>query len=34
VNPGAKKDAMAETKATGSVKWSVLVLYLKSMGPW
>jgi ABC-type multidrug transport system fused ATPase/permease subunit len=34
VNHGAKKDAMAETKATGSVKWSVLVLYLKSMGPW
>jgi ABC-type multidrug transport system ATPase subunit len=31
---GPKKDAMAETKAEGSVKWTVLVLYLKSMGPW
>jgi hypothetical protein len=29
-----KKDAMAETKAEGGVKWTVLVLYLKSMGPW
>lgn len=29
-----KKDAMAETKAEGGVKWPVLVLYLKSMGPW
>ncbi|KAK5993924.1 ABC transporter 7 [Cladobotryum mycophilum] len=27
-------DAMGETKATGSVKWSVLALYLRSMGPW
>ncbi|KAK2692647.1 hypothetical protein QWA68_007323 [Fusarium oxysporum] len=29
-----KKDAMEETKATGSVKWPVLKLYLQSMGPW
>ncbi|KAL4728877.1 Transporter of the ATP-binding cassette (ABC) [Fusarium chlamydosporum] len=29
-----KKDAMEETKATGSVKWPVLKLYLSSMGPW
>jgi ABC-type multidrug transport system ATPase subunit len=29
-----KKDAMAETKAEGGVKWTVLVLYLRSMGPW
>ena len=29
-----KKDAMAETKAEGGVKWTVLILYLKSMGPW
>ncbi|KAF4451488.1 putative YBT1-Vacuolar, `full-size` ABC protein [Fusarium austroafricanum] len=28
------KDAMEETKATGSVKWPVLKLYLESMGPW
>lgn len=31
---GAKADAMSETKAEGGVKWAVLVLYLKSMGPW
>lgn len=29
-----KKDAMNETKAEGGVKWTVLILYLKSMGPW
>ena len=29
-----KKVAMVETKAEGGVKWTVLVLYLKSMGPW
>ncbi len=29
-----KKDAMEETKAEGGVKWTVLALYLKSMGPW
>jgi ABC-type multidrug transport system fused ATPase/permease subunit len=29
-----KKDAMEETKATGSVKWPVLKLYLQAMGPW
>lgn len=29
-----KKDAMEESKATGGVKWTVMVLYLKSMGPW
>jgi len=29
-----KKDAMDETKAEGGVKWTVLALYLKSMGPW
>jgi ABC-type multidrug transport system fused ATPase/permease subunit len=34
VDQGVKKDAMSETKAEGGVKWSVLVLYLKSMGPW
>jgi ABC-type multidrug transport system fused ATPase/permease subunit len=28
------KDAMQETKAEGGVKWTVLALYLKSMGPW
>ncbi|EHK97094.1 putative ATP-dependent bile acid permease [Glarea lozoyensis 74030] len=28
------KDAMEETKAEGGVKWEVLALYLKSMGPW
>ncbi|PHH76236.1 hypothetical protein CDD82_4074 [Ophiocordyceps australis] len=27
-------DALEETKASGSVKWSVMKLYLKSMGPW
>jgi ABC-type multidrug transport system fused ATPase/permease subunit len=31
---GERKDAMAETKSDGGVKWDVLVLYLKSMGPW
>ena len=30
----AKKDAMEETKAEGGVKWEVMVLYLKAMGPW
>ncbi|KAM0231757.1 hypothetical protein ACHAPO_008337 [Fusarium lateritium] len=29
-----KKDAMEETKATGSVKWPVLKIYLRAMGPW
>lgn len=29
-----KKDAMAETKAEGGVKWKVLILYLRAMGPW
>ncbi|KAF8865738.1 hypothetical protein BDZ45DRAFT_611414 [Acephala macrosclerotiorum] len=29
-----KKDAMDETKAEGGVKWQVIILYLKSMGPW
>ncbi|QSZ35411.1 hypothetical protein DSL72_008281 [Monilinia vaccinii-corymbosi] len=29
-----RKDAMAETKAEGGVKWKVLVLYLRAMGPW
>ncbi|KAF7941204.1 hypothetical protein BELL_1086g00010 [Botrytis elliptica] len=29
-----KKNAMAETKAEGGVKWRVLVLYLRAMGPW
>lgn len=28
------KDAMQETKAEGGVKWTVIVLYLRSMGPW
>jgi len=28
------KDAMSETKAEGGVKWTVLALYLRSMGPW
>jgi ABC-type multidrug transport system fused ATPase/permease subunit len=32
--PPEKNDAMKETKAEGGVKWVVLVLYLKSMGPW
>lgn len=31
---GDKKDAMDEAKAVGSVKWSVLKLYLSSMGSW
>ncbi|RDW70048.1 hypothetical protein BP5796_08445 [Coleophoma crateriformis] len=31
---GEKKDAMDEVKATGGVKWRVIALYLKSMGPW
>ncbi|KAK6611115.1 ABC transporter [Botrytis cinerea] len=29
-----KKNAMTETKAEGGVKWRVLVLYLRAMGPW
>jgi ABC-type multidrug transport system fused ATPase/permease subunit len=29
-----KKDAMAESKSDGGVKWDVLILYLKAMGPW
>ncbi|KAH8600771.1 hypothetical protein B0O99DRAFT_288710 [Bisporella sp. PMI_857] len=29
-----KKDAMEETKAEGGVKWQVMLLYLRSMGPW
>lgn len=28
------KDAMEETKAEGGVKWTVLMLYLRAMGPW
>ncbi|RFU35837.1 hypothetical protein B7463_g476, partial [Scytalidium lignicola] len=28
------KDAMEEKKAEGGVKWDVMLLYLKSMGPW
>ena len=34
VDEAPKKDAMQETKAEGGVKWTVLALYLKSMGPW
>ncbi|PVH78648.1 hypothetical protein DL98DRAFT_656027 [Cadophora sp. DSE1049] len=37
IDKGAKKavkDAMQETKAEGGVKWAVIILYLKSMGPW
>jgi ABC-type multidrug transport system fused ATPase/permease subunit len=34
IDHGVKKDAMAETKAEGGVKWPVLILYLKAMGPW
>ncbi|TAQ88276.1 hypothetical protein B7494_g3387 [Chlorociboria aeruginascens] len=29
-----KKDAMTEAKAEGRVKWTVMILYLKAMGPW
>lgn len=29
-----KQDAMDEGKATGSVKWPVMKLYLQAMGPW
>ncbi len=29
-----KQDAMEETKATGSVKWPVMKLYLNAMGSW
>lgn len=29
-----QKDAMEETKATGSVKWPVIKLYLNAMGSW
>ncbi|OWO99771.1 hypothetical protein B2J93_6826 [Marssonina coronariae] len=37
IDKGAKKDVkdgMQETKAEGGVKWAVLLLYLRSMGPW
>lgn len=34
VDHSPKKDAIEETKAVGGVKWTVMVLYLKSMGPW
>ncbi|TVY84175.1 ATP-dependent bile acid permease [Lachnellula suecica] len=34
VDKAEKEDAMKETKAEGGVKWAVLILYLKSMGPW
>jgi hypothetical protein len=34
IDKPAKTDAMAETKAVGGVKWTVMALYLKSMGPW
>ncbi|RDA90239.1 hypothetical protein CP533_6863 [Ophiocordyceps camponoti-saundersi (nom. inval.)] len=30
----AQADPREETKASGSVKWSVMKLYLQSMGPW
>ncbi|KFA47905.1 hypothetical protein S40293_05168 [Stachybotrys chartarum IBT 40293] len=30
----APVDAMDEGKATGAVKWSVMSLYLRAMGPW
>ncbi|KAL5612887.1 hypothetical protein BROUX41_004035 [Berkeleyomyces rouxiae] len=30
----SKRSAMEENKAVGSVKWSVLILYLKAMGSW
>lgn len=33
-NKYVKKDAMEEKKSEGGVKWSVMSLYLKSMGPW
>ncbi|KAG9246127.1 ABC transporter-like protein [Calycina marina] len=29
-----KTDAMEEIKSVGEVKWSVMAVYLKSMGPW
>ncbi|KAI1500567.1 hypothetical protein F5X99DRAFT_234366 [Biscogniauxia marginata] len=29
-----KQDAMQESKAVGAVKWPVMKLYLRSMGPW
>jgi len=29
-----QKDAMDEAKATGGVKYDVMILYLKAMGPW
>jgi ABC-type multidrug transport system fused ATPase/permease subunit len=34
VDKGPEKEAMSETKAEGGVKWNVLILYLRSMGPW
>ncbi|CAG8959352.1 hypothetical protein HYFRA_00001250, partial [Hymenoscyphus fraxineus] len=34
VKSAGKQDAMEETKAEGGVKWAVLALYLRSMGPW
>lgn len=30
----AQMDAMEEKKAEGGVKWDVMLLYLRSMGPW
>ncbi|KAI0471516.1 hypothetical protein GGR56DRAFT_654458 [Xylariaceae sp. FL0804] len=32
--PNQKQDAMKESKSTGAVKWSVIKLYLGSMGRW
>ncbi|KAL8377907.1 hypothetical protein RB595_008543 [Gaeumannomyces hyphopodioides] len=32
--PQKKQDAMEESKVTGAVKWSVMKLYLSSMGSW
>lgn len=29
-----KKDSMDEKKSEGSVKWAVMLVYLKAMGPW
>lgn len=33
-NKGDQKDAMEETKAEGGVKYEVMRLYFKAMGPW
>lgn len=34
IDAGAKKPTLDEEKAEGGVKWEVMVLYLKAMGPW